>query len=639
MSEAIIANELKLDLVNMRDCSPFGAFAEASRVLFTLEFEKCDCEITEASIVIHKDAWNSQNEVRMSFPMEKSEDGSFALTFDFSSLTQRWDGECGLFYYHYLIKTAESEIMLGGEGVKRLTPLENGEGERQLLVYKSEYKTSKAFTEGIVYHIFVDRFKRSGRCGVKDCAVLDEDWDNGIPQYGEYPGAEVSNNVFFGGDLYGIAEKLDYISSLGTKTIYLSPVFDAYSNHKYDTADYLSVDEMFGGDDALAELCEKAKERGIDVILDGVFNHTGADSIYFNKDGSYDSLGAYQSKSSPYYDWYMFRDFPDDYECWWGVKILPRVNGKNTDFRSFICDSVVEKWMKKGVSGWRLDVADELDENFLREFRSAVKKSSEDGVIIGEVWEDASDKVSYGDRRGYLYGDELDSVMNYPLRSAVIEYVKNGNFELMRKNSEGLYRRYPKCTSDNLMNFLGTHDTERILTILGGEECGDKTNLELSTLRMTKERRETATKLLTLAYAIIAGLPGVPCVFYGDEVGVEGYRDPFCRMPFPWNNMDEALLSFYRKIGSIRSEEKLFCDGIFSITELDEHHFVYERTPYSEDDGYKIIVCACRDKDMHVKLSKEAVELICGKCGDEFVIQNGSAAYIKCPTDTKLTIE
>ena len=647
------AEELKLDTVSSRDMSLFGAFSDTDKIKFTMTFdadkEELD-KITEVSAVIHKDAWNSQKEIYHVAKLERTGDGEFCGICDFSKFLGLWDDSCGLFYYHYLVKTADGDITLGGEGVRELETIENGIGERQVLVYDSSYKTSKSFAKGVVYHIFVDRFKRSGRCGVKNGAELNEDWDNGIPQYGEYPGAEVANNVFFGGDLYGIAEKLDYIAALGTKTIYLSPIFDAYSNHKYDTGDYLTVDEMFGGDEALEELCEKAREHDIEVILDGVFNHTGSDSIYFNRFGKYPSLGAYQSVDSPYYSWYSFREFPDDYECWWGVKILPRVNGSNKGFCSFICDEVVKKWMKLGVSGWRLDVADELDEGFLEEFRTAVKINNPDGVLIGEVWEDASDKVSYGSRRAYLYGGELDSVMNYPLRSAVIDYVKNGTVELMRKNSEGLYRRYPKCTSDNLMNFLGTHDTERILTILGGEEMGDKSNAELAELKMTTEERELARKKLKLAYGIIAGMPGSPCVFYGDEAGVEGYRDPFCRMPFPWKKIDEELLAFYHKIGTIRSTNTVFRDGIFEILHLDERAFCYERKPFDGGEDYKIVVCCARHgkvtakiwnygKNHGVKLPIIAENLVTDEKNSTFTFQEGQTAYLKCPISSSVEFE
>lgn len=634
-----IAEETKLDLKKDRDMTPFGAFSLCDSVLFSLKL-KCDSAIDSVTMVVHKDAWNSQVEVYNTIELQEKGDDTFELQLDFPEFAEKWDGKAGLFYYHYLVKSANDSVTIGGEGVSSLNVIENGIGERQLLLYSDSYKTSTGFSRGVVYHIFVDRFKRSGRCPVKSDAVLDENWESGIPQYGEYPGADVSNNVFFGGDLYGIAEKLDYIAKLGTKTIYLSPVFEAYSNHKYDTGDYLKVDEMFGGDEALRLLCEKAREYDIEVILDGVFNHTGDDSIYFNRYGKYDSVGAYQSENSPYHDWYSFKEFPDEYDCWWGVKILPRVHGDNDDFRSFICGDVVEKWMKMGVSGWRLDVADELDEDFLKYFRRAVRGVNPDGVVIGEVWEDASDKVSYGRRRDYLCGDELDSVMNYPLRSAVIEYVKNGNAELLRKNSEGLYRRYPKCSSDNLMNFLGTHDTERILTILGGEECGDKTNAELSVMRMSEEQRIHAKELLMTAYAIIAGMPGSPCVFYGDEVGLEGYRDPFCRMPVPWSNIDNELLAFYRRIGMIRSDNTVFRDGVFSIIQLDEGMICYERRPFDGNEDYKILVCVARACDLKLVIHSDtaAEELITDCSGWNFEIKKGRAAYIKCTPDTYIDI-
>ena len=646
MLNIVKAEEHKYDINRKRDVSLFGAFEDNDKIRFTFNlYGDMDelCDISDVSIVIHKDAWNSHQEIYHSFKMNKIGSAEFRTEFEFNEFLKLWDDDVGLFYYHYLINCCDEALTIGGEGIRELEVIENGIGERQLLIYKSGYRTSSSFSKGIIYHIFVDRFKRSGKCGVKEGAELNEDWDNGIPQYGEYPGDEVSNNVFFGGDLYGITEKLDYIASLGTKTIYLSPVFDAYSNHKYDTGDYLSVDEMFGGDEALRLLCRKAKEKDIDVILDGVFNHTGDDSIYFNRYGRYQSLGAYQSVDSPYYSWYSFKKYPDDYECWWGVKILPKVNGKNSDFRSFICDSVVKKWMTYGVSGWRLDVADELDEEFIKKFRTSVKENNSDGVLIGEVWEDASDKVSYGSRRGYLYGDELDSVMNYPLRDAVIDYVKYGSTEKLRHNSEGLYRRYPKRSSDNLMNFLGTHDTERILTVLGGREAGDMSNEELADLKMTPEERAAAKEKLMLAYGIIAGMPGVPCVFYGDEAGLEGYRDPFCRMPFPWNRIDNDLLNFYRKIGSIRSSLSLFEDGVFEIKMLNEHVLCYERTPYEGREDYKIVICASRDKSVNVKMWKyaengivkqpsEAIYLNCDSSavGFDFVLNKGESGYFKC---------
>jgi len=632
--------ERKFSINETRDVSLFGAFSGGGTVRFLLKVKKSFKPLS-AKMIIHADGWNSGKTVLHEILFEKGSSEYSSVEFQkdicFRDLLNMCGlEEDGLFYYHYRVQTENGEISLGGEAPTELIRIENFIGERQLLIFTDDYRTSEEFTCGIVYHVFVDRFRSSGKCTVKADAVFDPDWENGIPQYGEYPGAEFPNNVFFGGDLYGVIEKLDYIASLGTKTIYLSPVFDAFSNHKYDTGDYLTVDSMFGGDEALIELCSKAKARGINVILDGVFNHTGSDSVYFNKEGRYNSVGAYQSKESPYYNWYNFTEYPDEYESWWGVKILPRVS-KNGEFQSFICGTVMDKWMNAGVSGWRLDVADELSDDFLNCIRKNVKSRNSDAVIIGEVWEDATDKVAYDRRRSYLRGGQLDSVMNYPLRGAIISYIKNGNCVDLRKFTEGTYRRYPKQSSDNLLNFLGTHDTERILTHLGGEPCGERTNEELSSMRMTAEEKQAAIGKLKLAYGIIGGLPGVPCVFYGDEVGLEGYRDPFCRRPFPWHDMNEELLEHYRKIGSIRKKHSVFSGGLFKILSLTDEHFVYIRYPDGEE-GVKIIVAASRKGNMTLRLPRHSTDASTGRfVSRTCTVGENEVRYISCPAWTSVT--
>ena len=633
--------ERKFDTKEMRDVSLFGAFPSGGTVRFLLKADR-NIKPVSAEMVIHADGWNSGKTVLHKLAFERQKSGysyiEFAREIRFDELLSLCGLENdGLFYYHYNIKTENGEVTVGGESPTELTEIRNFIGERQLLIHADDYRTSAGFTEGIVYHVFVDRFRSSGRCAVKSGAELDPDWENGIPQYGEYPGAEVANNVFFGGDLYGVIEKLDYIASLGTKTIYLSPIFDAYSNHKYDTGDYLTVDSMFGGDEALRELCEKAKEKEISILLDGVFNHTGSDSVYFNQKGTYDSVGAYQSKDSPYYSWYNFTKHPDEYECWWGIKVVPRVSGNSREFQSFICDSVVKKWMDAGVSGWRLDVADELSDEFLYSLRDGIKSHNPDGVIIGEVWEDATDKVAYNRRRNYLRGGQLDSVMNYPLRSAIISYVKDGCCDMLRKFTEGTYRRYPKASSDNLLNFLGTHDTERILTNLGGEPSGDHTNDELAVMRMTAEEKSAAIGKLKLAYGIIGGLPGVPCVFYGDEAGVEGYRDPFCRRPFPWHDINEELLTFYRKIGGMRKNHALFRDGLFRILSLTDEHFVYIRYPEGEE-GEKIIVAAARKGSLNLRLPRHTTDSATRRFVSRTCrIEENDVRYFSCPAWISVT--
>ena len=464
-----------------------------------------------------------------------------------------------------------------GKNRSDLSVFSPDDAARQILVYSDKF-TTPAPVYGTMYHIFVDRFKRSGKTNAKDGAILNDDWENGIPEYAEHPGGYLKNNVFFGGDLYGITEKLDYIRALGVKYIYLSPIFDSPSNHKYDTSDYMKIDEMFGGEEALSELIKEAKKYSIKIILDGVFNHTGDDSLYFNKYGNYGNGGAYRSKRSKYHSWYTFRDYDknrDDYECWWNIDILPRVNCDLKSYRQFILgkNGVVEKWFSYGISGFRLDVADELSDEFLKSLRKTVKKQDNSGIIIGEVWEDASNKISYGKRREYFHGEALDSVMNYPLRDAVLSYIKHGNYSLLARTAYSIYHHYPKESADCLMNILGTHDTARIITALVCNDDTDLSNREKAYKRLTKEEREKGIKLLSLSYMTLSFFPGIPCIFYGDEIGTEGYSDPFCRKTFKWDKTvtdtdDKAtyrLLDFYRRIGKVRENEELLASGYVKI--------------------------------------------------------------------------
>ncbi|MBQ4193719.1 MAG: glycoside hydrolase family 13 protein [Clostridia bacterium] len=632
------AYEYKFDRTKKLRVNELGAFPADSVLDFTLRLVlPHGTGVHSAAMGIHRDAWNTGHTEFLTFPMRpvpgEGDVSDWLLTLDPVRDLAPEDGNEGLYYYHYAVQLDDGTcFVFGGERPTELDALSNYVGERQLLIHRPDFHASARFREGLVYHIFVDRFAKSGKVHVKPGAVLDPDWDNGTPQYGEYPGAEVANNVFFGGDLAGITEKLDYIASLGVKTIYLSPVFEAASNHKYDTGDYLKIDPMFGTDADMRTLCREAEARGIAILCDGVFNHTGSDSVYFNREGHYPTVGAYQSEQSPWAHWYHFREFPDDYECWWGVKTLPRVDSADPSYRRFICGRAVDKWMHAGVSGWRLDVADELSDEFLDDFRRAVKGQDPDAVILGEVWEDASDKISYGRRRRYLTGSQLDSVMNYPLRAALIGYVKTGDCEPLRHATEGLYRRYPKEVSDNLLNFLGTHDTERILTLLGGEESGDHTNAELAEMRMTPGEREHAKGLVRLAFGILAGLPGVPCVFYGDEAGMEGYRDPFCRRPFPWGRIDGELLAVYRAFGCLRRDEPVFYGGRFRILSLTPDAFVYLRSP-EDGAGDSVLVAASRCGTLTAALPVPAQDLLAGTSRARFTVGENDVLYLRLPAE------
>lgn len=461
-----------------------------------------------------------------------------------------------------------------------------------LLVYENYFRAKEWFGSGIMYHIFVDRFAKGEIAPfVRDDAIYNDDWYNGVPQYAKKQGDKLKNNMFFGGNLKGIEDKLDYLASLGTRVIYLSPIFKAYSNHKYDTGDYMTVDEAFGGDDALRSLIERADKYGIKIILDGVFNHTGDDSVYFDRYGKYGSRGAYECEDSPYHDWYNFKSFPDSYDCWWGIDVLPKLNQNNESCRNYFVGEggVVEKYTKMGIGGWRLDVADELPDEFLYELRNCVHRNSDNnGIIIGEVWENAAVKSAYGKRRNYFHGGQLDSVMNYPLRNGIIDFVTCGSAEMLYNVLMEIYTSYPRFVSDSLMNILGTHDTERILTVLGDNFKPDLDNDHLAVIRMTPNEREIAVKRLKMASVIQYTVYGIPSVFYGDEAGIEGYHDPFCRRTYPWGKEDEGLLEHYRRLGELRNIEKAFDRGSFRVLDHGADHLIYER----ERDGSRVVVLA-----------------------------------------------
>ena len=438
---------------------------------------------------------------------------------------------------------------------------------------------------GVIYHIFVDRFNRGGPVKLKKDAITDDDW-RVIPEYPAYPGAPLLNNHFYGGTLWGIAEKLDYLKSLGVNTIYLSPIFEAASNHKYDTADYMTVDSMFGGEEALVNLIKEAKKLGIGIILDGVFNHTGSDSIYFNRYGNYDSVGAYQSTKSDYYSWYDFKSYPDKYTCWWDIDILPRIHPDRPECGDFFVGEggVIEKYAELGIDGFRLDVVDELSDNFVACIKAKLDASNDRSVLYGEVWEDASNKIAYDKRKKYYLGEELDGVMNYPLRKGIIDYLTTTDTSSLRYALTDIINNAPKRITDMQMNLLGTHDTERILTVLGGEKASGRSNEYLSRKKMDDLERGMAKRRLRMAYTILATLPGIPTIFYGDEAGMEGYHDPFNRMPYPWGYEDKKLIAFYKKIGKIRRDNSVYKRGAFSLLHLSSDALVFSRS--EGEDAY-----------------------------------------------------
>lgn len=432
---------------------------------------------------------------------------------------------------------------------------------------------------GAVYQIFVDRFRRGKDTPVREGMELVDNWYSRDVEYPAYPGAPMKNNRVWGGNLSGITEKLDEIKKLGVSLIYLSPIFLSPSNHRYDTSDYLTVDPIVGDESDLTELIAEAKKRGIGILLDGVFNHTGSDSLYFNRYGRFPSVGAYRGQASPYFKWYNFRRFPDDYECWWNIPILPRINPDEPSCREFFVgdEGVIPHYAALGIKGFRLDVADELSDGFIRAIKARLRETDPTSLLYGEVWEDASNKIAYGKRKRYYSGDELDGVMNYPLRTAIIEYVRTGKTEALGYYVSEVMPNMPRETVGLQLNLIGTHDTPRAITSLGGEPENGRTVRALSNVKMTEGEYAVARDRLILAYLMSATFPGRPMIYYGDEAGMEGYQDPMNRMPYPWEREDRTLLDAYRTIGRLRLENEAFVSGAFAIRHLNASLLVYER--------------------------------------------------------------
>ena len=510
----------------------------------------------------------------------------------------------------------------------------------QLTVSDFKYKQCEDALGGVIYHVFVDRFNKGGKSIPHADEVLC-DFKDGIPEYPEFPGAHLKNNCFYGGTIFGITEKLDYIKSLGVKVIYLSPIFEARSNHKYDTADYMTVDSFFGGDEALKELISKARDMGIGIILDGVFNHTGSDSIYFNKEGRYNSLGAYQSKSSPYFSWYDFKDYPDNYVSWWGIEILPRIHPDKSECGDYFVKEggVIDKYSRMGVLGFRLDVADELSDGFIAKIKDRLNENNGSSLLFGEVWEDASNKIAYGTRKKYYLGCELDGVMNYPLRRGIIDYIKYKETAQLDYALGTVTFNAPRRIRNTQMNILGTHDTERIITVLGGESSHGKSNSYLKDKRMSVDEKNTAVKLLKSAYTLLATVPGIPSVFYGDEVGLEGYSDPFNRMPYPWGEENRELLEHYRKLGSIRSQNAVYKDGAFKVILMERELLIFKRTQFkfdyltvynnSDNDIDISFDCISRNLLTDEKYSSSEVLGLGARCAAIFKVRKNSSLILR----------
>ena len=256
---------------------------------------------------------------------------------------------------------------------------------------------------------------------------------------------------------------------------------------------------------------------------------------------------------------------------------LPQVREEENSYREFICgeEGVVRKWLRLGASGWRLDVADELPEDFLQCIRAAAREEKPDALVLGEVWEDASNKIAYGYRRHYFHGAELDTVMNYPFKNAILSFMLGGDGAVLAETVESICENYPAPALHSLMNSLSTHDTPRALTVLGGKQYA--TRDERAGASLSGEEKAAALEKLRLAAVLQCTLPGVPCVFYGDEAGMEGYEDPFCRGCFPWGRENEELTAHYRSLLRLRKRHSVFREGGFRVLSAEAGKICYER--------------------------------------------------------------
>lgn len=432
-------------------------------------------------------------------------------------------------------------------------------GEYQLTVYDGREKVPAWFGEGVSYQIFPDRFCRlsvpdpEGMVGGR---WVHQNWEE-EPVWQPDEHGEIRNRDFFGGSLPGIESKLDYLKSLGVETIYLCPIFEAAENHRYGAADYEKIDPMLGTEEDFVRLCRKAHAKGMRIMLDGVFNHTGFVSKYFNGDGFYPGAGAHQSRKSPYANWFYFEHWPKRYTSWWGIYSLPTTNKSDPGWLDYITgeNGIIRRWLRAGADGWRLDVADELPDFVVEAIHASARAEKPDAVVIGEVWEDASRKIAYDVRRRHVLGGHCDGVMNYPLRSALIGYLLGGGGEDFKNAMETLRQNYPRWAFYSNMNSLGTHDTLRVLTYLGvGSDKKDESRQWRAYFSLSPEQRELGLARLKLGAMLLYAFPGSPTLYYGDEAGMEGFEDPFNRKTFPWGQEDTDLTAWFAALGKLRGK-------------------------------------------------------------------------------------
>ncbi len=598
--------------------SPFGALRLGQKCTITVRIPAA-CRTREVYLCFEND--NTADTFRLNMELTGEKDS-------YQSYTARFTlGKTGLYFYYFFVSTQESEFELYRCGY---ADTNIAEGKKwQLTCYPADFSVPESFVGKVMYQIFPDRFYREHTEDAADKLTpfyIHECTDD-VPDYLPNDKGEILNCDFFGGNLKGIIKKLDYIKSLSVSVIYLNPIFMAYSNHRYDTCNYKRIDPLLGSEEDFVHLCGEAHKRDIKIILDGVFSHTGSNSIYFDKENIF-GCGAYSNPDSVYKSWFSFGESRDDYDSWWGIKTLPCVNELSEDYIKYIIsdkDSVVAHWLRLGADGFRLDVADELPDEFIKKLRDRVKEIKPESYVVGEVWEDASNKISYNVRRKYFSDGELDSVMNYVFKNAIIAYAKGDiNAESFSREIMTIAENYPADSLHSLMNSLSTHDTARIITSLSGcDEPPDKS--EAAKFRLLPDERQKSTERLYIAALLQYTLPGTACIYYGDEIGMEGFGDPFNRGYFKWNEADESIFEFFACLGKIKNEHKALQTGIISFVRCDDA-MIFDR--HTDGEAVRVII---NKSDLELKIPNENV-LISHKvsqiAGNLRIHKGGFAAFV-----------
>ena len=550
--------------------TPFGTLIPGQECTLNMDIPST---VQTTRVVCHlsyADGGEAQ-QVTMEFKMKKGPYETWQGTFTLP--------DTGLYFYYFVIHHRTGSFRLFKQGDD--TNMEAGD-LWQISCCPADFETPEWARGATIYQLFPDRFNCSGKVdltGKLEPYTIHKYWHEEV-EWKPTPEGIVLNNDFYGGNFKGITEKMDYIADMGTTILYLNPISKSFSSHRYDTGDYKTPDPMLGTKEEFTALCDAAHARGIRVILDGVYSHTGSDSLYFNKKGTFPGKGAYQSEESPYRSWFTFHNWPDSYVSWWNFDTLPTVNKMDPEFIKYIItdeDSVVAHWLRLGADGYRLDVADELPDAFIKLLRDRIREVKPDAYLMGEVWEDASNKQAYGRRRRYFTDGELDSVMNYPFRTAILDFMRGRDSGAgLRNTVMTIVENYPQQVVQCNMNLLGTHDTPRILTALVDDFDG--TREEKAKRHLSRNQMDVARDRLMMASFIQYTLPGSPSLYYGDEACMEGYKDPFNRRPYPWGREDWEMLNHFKRLGKLRKDCEALRLGDISFFQAGDKHLGYTRT-------------------------------------------------------------